>query len=65
MVVLATAAVNICVLLEVTVADVGEMVMETGGGAPRLLAVTVSVAVPVKFELSTAVTRTVKEPALA
>ena len=56
MVVLATAAVNICVLLEVTVADTGEMVTETGAGTPRLLAVTVWVAVPVKFELSTAVT---------
>ena len=52
-------------LLELIVADVGEMVMETGAGAPRLLAVTVWVAVPVKLELSTAVTLTVKEPALA
>jgi hypothetical protein len=65
LVVLATAAVNICVPFDVTVADAGETVMETGGGVARLLAVTAWVAVPVKFELSVAVTRTVKEPALA
>ena len=47
---------NSCVLLEVTVADAGETVTEMGGGVERLLAVTAWVAVPVKFELSVAVT---------
>ena len=55
---------NICVLLEVIVADAGKTVTEPGGGVERLLAVTAWVAVPVKFELSVAVTRTVKEPAV-
>src|SRR3984893_16332304 len=63
LVVFATVAVNNCVPCEETVAEAGETVTEMGGG--RLLASTVWVADPVKFDLSVAATLTAKDPVFA